>query len=52
MTPREWASRLWATFRQTRSDRDLEDELTAHLELAADEERRRGNPESSAVRTA
>ena len=52
MTSREWVSRLWATFRPTRSDRDLEDELTAHLELAADEERRRGNSEGSAVRTA
>jgi putative ABC transport system permease protein len=52
MTTREWASRLWATFRQTRSDRDLEDELTAHLQLAADEERRRGHPDGSAVRIA
>jgi hypothetical protein len=52
MTPREWLNRLWGTFRRTRSDRDLEDELRVHLELAADEERRRGNSEGSAVRTA
>jgi putative ABC transport system permease protein len=52
MMPREWVSRLLATFRHTRPDRDLEDELTAHLQLAADEERRRGTPEGSAVRIA
>ena len=52
MTPREWAHRLWGTLRRARTDRDLEDELRAHLELAADEERRRGNSDSSAVRTA
>src|SRR5205823_426266 len=33
-------------------DRDLEDELRAHLDLAVDEERRRGNSASDAVRTA
>ena len=52
MTPREWVNRLWATFRRSRTDRDLEDELRVHLELAADEERRRGVPADSAVRTA
>jgi len=52
MTFREWLSRLWGTFRRTRTDRDLEDELRAHLELAADEERRWGNPEGRAARTA
>ena len=34
MTPREWAHRLWGTLRRARTDRDLEDELRAHLELA------------------
>jgi putative ABC transport system permease protein len=52
MTPREWLNRLWGTFRRRRSDRDLEDELRVHLELAADDERRRGDPEGSAVRAA
>jgi len=52
MIYREWLSRLWSTLRRTRTDRDLEDELRVHLELAADEERRRGNPASSAVRIA
>src|SRR5205807_2389445 len=52
VTPREWVHRLWGTFRGSRSDRDLEDELRVHLELAADEERRRGDPADSAVRTA
>jgi putative ABC transport system permease protein len=51
MTPREWVHRLWGTLRKARTDRDLEDELNAHLELAADEERRRGNSDSRAVRT-
>ena len=52
MTPREWLNRLWGTFGRTRPDRDLEDELRVHLELAADEERRRGDPEGIAVRAA
>jgi putative ABC transport system permease protein len=52
MTPREWFSRLRGSVRGTRTDRDLEDELRAHLELAADEERRRGKPEGSAMRAA
>ena len=52
MTLREWVNRLLGTFRRTRSDRDLEDELRIHLELAAEEERRRGQPDGNAVRTA
>jgi len=52
MTAREWANRLWGTLRRARSDRDLEDELRAQLALAADEERRRGNSDCDAVRTA
>ena len=39
---REFLSRLLGTFRARRSDRDLEDELRTHLELAADEAQRRG----------
>jgi predicted permease len=52
MTPGEWLNRVWGTFGRTRTDRDLEDELQVHLELAADEERRRGDPEGGAVRAA
>src|SRR5258705_4477518 len=52
MTPREWVNRLWGSLRRARTDRDLEEELRIHLELAADEERRRGAPEGNAVRTA
>jgi predicted permease len=45
-TLRESLSRLWGTLRRTRTDRDLEDELRMHLELAAEEARRRsGSPE-------
>jgi putative ABC transport system permease protein len=35
-TLREWLIRLWGTFRPRRSDADLEQELRAHLELAAE----------------
>ncbi|HEV2986196.1 MAG TPA: ABC transporter permease [Vicinamibacterales bacterium] len=52
MTSREWAHRLWGTIRRARTDRDLENELSAHLELAADDERRRGNSVSGALRAA
>ena len=32
VTPREWVHKLWGSFRGSRSDRDLEDELRVHLE--------------------
>ena len=41
---REWIVRLWGTLRPGRRDADLEEELRAHLELAAEHERRRGTP--------
>ena len=45
-TLRESVSRLWGTLRRTRTDRDLEEELRLHLELAGEEARRRsGSPE-------
>jgi macrolide transport system ATP-binding/permease protein len=46
MTPlREWIYRLWATLRPSfRHDRELEQELRLHLELAADDARRRTGP--------
>lgn len=52
MTSREWVSRVWGTLRRHRTDGDLEDELRVHLELAADEARRRGESQESAGRTA
>jgi hypothetical protein len=44
---REWASRLWASLRGhgLRTERDWEAELRAHLTLAADDARRRGEAE-------
>jgi len=38
-TLREWLIRLWGTLHPRRTDADLEQELRAHLELAADAER-------------
>ena len=40
---REWFVRLAASLRPDRSDADLQDELRAHLELATDDARRRGD---------
>jgi predicted permease len=37
-TLREWLLRFWGTFRPRRADADLEQELRAHLELAAEAE--------------
>ena len=42
-TLREWVARLWGTLGPSRRDADLEAELRLHLELAAEDERRRGN---------
>ena len=39
---RELIVRLWGTLRPARRDRDLEEELRLHLEMAADDARRRG----------
>ncbi len=52
MTFREWLSRLKGTFCGGRPDRDLEGELRAHLEFAAEEARRQGIPEGVAARAA
>src|SRR5437764_14153579 len=51
-TLREWVSRLWGTLSRTRTDRDLEEELRLHLELAADAARRHGDSRGRAVRVA
>jgi hypothetical protein len=50
-TFREWTTRLWATLRPIRDDRDLEQELRLHAELAAEDARRR-HPTESARRAA
>ncbi len=42
-TLREWLTRLWGTLRPGRRDADLEEELRLHLELAAENGRRRAN---------
>ena len=40
---REWITRLWWTFRPGRPDRELEQELRLHLELATEDEQRRAD---------
>ena len=49
---REWLTRLWGTFRRTRADADLEEELRLHLELAAEDAERRGSSRGEAARAA
>ena len=46
-TLRGWFTRLWGTFRPGRSDAELERELRAHLELAAEDEDGRQRTSSS-----
>jgi hypothetical protein len=50
--PREWIARLRGTLRPRRSDGDLEQELQLHLELAAEEARRRADSTERGTRTA
>ena len=40
---REWIRRLWGTLRAQRDDRDLEQELQLHMELAAEDAVRSGS---------
>ena len=49
---REWAHRLWGTFRKTPEDADMEAELASHVEMIADELQRRGMPPHEALRQA
>src|SRR5262249_34619464 len=46
-TLREWMRRLWGTLRRNRREVEMEEELRSHLELAADEMRRRGAKEDA-----
>ncbi len=43
-TLREWLHRLLGTVRPRRSDADLQEELRLHMELAAEDAQRRGDP--------
>ena len=49
---REWVTRLCGTLRPRRADHDLEEELRLHVELAAEEARRRGESPERATRSA
>src|SRR5207247_8784084 len=51
-TLREWIRRFWGTLRANRDDRDLEEELRLHLELAAEDALRRGHTTEPAPRAA
>jgi predicted permease len=48
----EWTRRLAGTFRRSRTDEDLAEELRSHLELAAEEHARRGLSGPDSIRTA
>jgi macrolide transport system ATP-binding/permease protein len=49
---REWVLRVLGTLDPRRRDRELEEELRSHLELATDDAQRRGHTLEDAVRTA
>jgi predicted permease len=49
---REWLLRLWGTLRRNPCDREMEEELRSHLEIAADEIRQRGGSPEDALREA
>src|SRR5262245_729567 len=51
-TPREWLARFWSTLHPSRPDADLEQELRLHLELAAEDARRRVDAPPAAGRAA
>jgi putative ABC transport system permease protein len=49
---REWAHRVLGTLHPRRRDRELEEELRLHLELATDDAQRRGHTMEDAMRAA
>jgi len=49
---REWIRRLWGTVRRKPLDAEMEEELTLHLELAAQDMQRRGASADGAARAA
>ena len=44
---REWMRRLWGTFRRNPRDREMEEELRSHLELAAENMRQCSSAEDA-----
>ena len=48
----EWTRRLTGTFRRSRTDEDLAEELRSHLVLAAEEHARRGLSGPESIRAA
>ena len=51
-TLREWINRLWGALRPSPGDRDLEEELQLHLELAAENARQGADSPEGAARAA
>jgi predicted permease len=51
-TLREWGSRLWSTVRPLRDTADIEEELRLHVDLATEDERKRGGSPADARRAA
>ena len=51
-TLREWIHRLWGTMRPKRRDSELDHELRLHLELGAEDARRRGLSATDSARAA
>jgi predicted permease len=49
---REWTHRLWGTLRRNPSDREMEEELRSHLELASEDMRRHSGSSEDALRAA
>ena len=49
---REWTRRLWGTLRKNPRDREMEEELRSHLELASEDMLRHGSSTEDALRTA
>src|SRR5690242_1317605 len=49
---REWICRLWGTLSRNRRDREMEEELRSHLELASEDMVRHGSSREEAFRAA
>jgi hypothetical protein len=49
---REWIQRLWGTLQRDSRDREMEEELRGHLELAAEDMKLRGSAPDDARRAA
>ena len=51
-TLREWVRRFWGTLRRNSRDREMEEELRSHVELASEDMLRRGLSSEDALRAA